>query len=169
MQQNKLNFERACDLKTPRTLEPILPAVCEKTFSASFVPQPVENHTLCMRTGACKFNFSTDVTQKLKNAHDAACSRLSDSRAGVKINGIVKIRHVGSGKKGAGRAFPTIVKPKTGYPFKEFFILNILWFVCWLISPAFPSRTYSFFFFFWSGEGDRFRFFSFPTKNKNSN
>jgi len=122
-----------------------------------------------MRTGACKFNFSTDFTQKHRNPHDAACSRLSDSRVGVKINGIVKIRHVGSGKKGAGRAFPTIAKPKTGYPFKEFFILSILWFVCWLISPAFPSLTYSFFFFFWSGDGDRFRFFSFPTKNKDSN
>ena len=38
MQQKHLNFLRACDLKTPPTLEPILPAVCvTKTFSASFV------------------------------------------------------------------------------------------------------------------------------------
>ena len=41
----QLNPETPCDLKTPRTLEPILPAVCVKNFSAYFVPQPAENHT----------------------------------------------------------------------------------------------------------------------------
>ena len=45
--QKQLNSETPCDLKTPHTLEPILPAVCEKNFSACFVPQPAENDTMC--------------------------------------------------------------------------------------------------------------------------
>ena len=46
-QQKQLNSETPCDLRDPRTLEHILPAVCKKKtmFSASLVPQPAENHT----------------------------------------------------------------------------------------------------------------------------
>ena len=45
-QQKQLNSGTPCDQKTPRKLEPILPALCEKgLLSASFVPQRAENHT----------------------------------------------------------------------------------------------------------------------------
>ena len=47
-QLKQLNSETPCDLKTPHTLKPILPAMCEKIrFSTSFVPQPAENNTFC--------------------------------------------------------------------------------------------------------------------------
>ena len=45
-QQKQLNSEMShTDLKTPHTLETILPAVCKKNVSTSFVPQQAENHT----------------------------------------------------------------------------------------------------------------------------
>ena len=37
-QQKQLNSETSRDLKTPRTLEPILPAVCEKNVFPFFHP-----------------------------------------------------------------------------------------------------------------------------------
>ena len=64
------------DLKTPRTLEPILPAMCEKIVSASFVPRPAENYTwsLVMVKGSIDL-FLVIIFSKRQNINSALTVR----------------------------------------------------------------------------------------------
>ena len=68
-----------CDLKARCTNERILPAVREKTFSASFDPQPLENHTSHTELGAMPSGPCTNKTRRVQNSKHN-CSKINVSK-----------------------------------------------------------------------------------------